>query len=132
MKASVVISTGGAEIKKELYQFFLEMGYEVGFEELETSTVLKLVESSIDLLIVDIRQSDEHVLTLLGVLRETIPDLTIITILDQDVSMDYMRSICELGVFYCLMKPLDMQEFEDIIDAFERRKILVTNVVQYQ
>lgn len=83
------------------------------------NSILKILEKQIDLVIVDLYFPPNTSLELIKIIKRMRPRLPIIA-LSEDFSLRTVREFIELGIFYCAMKPIQIREIENVLDAVLR------------
>jgi DNA-binding NtrC family response regulator len=76
------------------------------------------MEKQYDLCIVDCNHRNKSELDFIKILKNLYPKLPIVTLSD-DTSVEWTRKMAELGVFYCAIKPVQLVEFEQIMQGIE-------------
>ena len=80
------------------------------------NSVLKILEKQIDLVIVDLYFPSNTSLDLIKIIKRMRPRLPIIA-LSEDFSLRTVREFIKSGIFYCAMKPIQIYEIENVLDA---------------
>ena len=124
MVSTVVIATDDRALISKLSGILLERNYSIVIEKSKTRSVLKILDQKIDLLILDLDDQKSSCLDLINIIKKTRPKLPIITI-SKDSSIETIRKIKEMGVFYNAIKPIQTKEIAQVIDAtrFQHTKL---------
>lgn len=119
MERSVIVASGDSTIVSQIGELLKQYRYKVVFENLANKALLYVLENNVDIFIYDLTMNDESMISMINVVHRTKPKLPII-VLCEDTSLETMRKLNELGVFYCAMHPVQTEEMEKVMEAIER------------
>ncbi|MDN4608090.1 response regulator [Sporosarcina highlanderae] len=111
----------------EIHQQFLESieGIRVVGKALRAEEVHGYFQKEkIDLLLVDIYMPDQLGIDLVVELKKTYPDLSFIMITAAK-DMEILERSVKAGAFYYLIKPLQLQKLQEVIEQFKKRKSIL-------
>lgn len=114
-----IIASEDQAIKDQISGIILKHNYSVVHTKSALNSILKILEKQVDLLVVDLAFQENSSLDLIKILKRMRPRLPII-VLSDDFSLDTVRKFIESGVFYCAMKPIQICEIENVLEAVMR------------
>ena len=82
-------------------------------------SILKILDQEIEFLILDMDFPQNSNMDLIDIIRRTRPRLPII-VLSEDNSLKTVRKFAQAGVFYCALKPVQVEEKEKVLEALNR------------
>ena len=116
---TVVIATEDPVVINQLSTILMQHDYSIIIEKSTIKSILKILEQEIDFLILDIDSPENSNMDLIDIIRKTRPRLPIV-VLSQDTSIELIRELAEAGVFYCALKPVQLGELKNLIEAVKR------------
>ncbi len=118
---SVVILTEDSDVINQLGKTFMSHDYSIIIEKSKIKSIIKILEQHIDLIILDTEDFETSIIDLVSIIQKTRPRLPIVVI-SEDNSIQMLRTLAQLGVFYCIIKPVRSSEIEKVLEAIERFK----------
>ncbi len=116
---TVIFVTQDPILKQEISHILVQFDYSVIFVESAIKSLLKILEQKIEFFILDIETMKNYNLDYIKILKKIRPRMPII-IICSDTSIQTLRQFAELGIFYCILKPVKKSEIEQIILALQR------------
>lgn len=116
---SVVILTEDSDVINQLGKTFMSHDYSIIIEKSKIKSIIKILEQHIDLIILDTEDFETSIIDLISIIRKTRPRLPIVVI-SEDNSIQMLRTLAQLGVFYCIIKPVRPSEIEKVLEAIDR------------
>lgn len=110
----ILVATPEPLARQELLARFSGQGYQVIAVERGSDALLVVAEESVGLVILDISIQDPSGAKTVEILRKMRPRLPVI-VLSGDHSVEAGRQILQHGVFYYFLKPLDLEELDQIV-----------------
>ena len=110
----ILIATPEPLTGQEFRGRFSGQGYRTIAVERGSDALLSIAESNISLVILDISIQDPSGPKTVEILRKMRPRLPVI-VLSGDPSVETGREILQHGVFYYFLKPLDLEELDQIV-----------------
>lgn len=115
----IVIATPEPLAGRELFKHFSGQGYQVIAVERGGDVLVAVIEETIGLVVLDISIQEPSGAKTAEILRKMRPRLPVI-VLSGDTSVEMGRQILQLGVLYYFVKPLNLEELDQIVRvAFE-------------
>lgn len=118
-KKLIVVATEDLTVQELVKKILKPYDYTVIFEKSTTASILKILEQEIASIIIDLEIPTDSNFDLLKIVKKVRPRLPIIA-LTEDYSLETVRKITEIGVFYCAARPIQVGELEKVLDALER------------
>ncbi|MBN2010561.1 response regulator [candidate division KSB1 bacterium] len=111
---SAVIVTEDLDVINTLSNLLIQLDYSILIEKSKMKSISKILESKTDLVFLDIGLSHYSILDLINIIKLMRPRLPII-VLSDDNSTELMKSIAELGILYCALKPIQQEEMQFLL-----------------
>lgn len=127
MNKLAVLASDDASLIEQINKIIAAYHYSILQAKSALSSILKILEKSVDILIVDLDLRQNNSLDLIKIIKKMRPRLPII-VLSEDFSLDTIRAFIESGVFYCAMKPIQRSELEKVLQALNRYHKKYNNV----
>ena len=118
-KKKIVVATEDSIVQDLVNKILKQYDYAVIYERSTTASIVKILEQEIASIILDLEIPQNSNFDLLKIIKKVRPRLPIIALTD-DYSLETVRKITEIGVFYCAAKPLQVGEIEKVLNALER------------
>ena len=116
---SAVIATEDSSVINKVSRVLQQHDCTVIIEKSTIKSILKILEKDIDFVILDIDFPQNSNMDLIDIIKKTRPKLPIL-ILSKDNSLETLRTLAKLGIFYCILKPIQDPELEEIIQTLVR------------
>ncbi len=116
---SVLISTKDPVMIDQMSDILLKHDYSIIIEKSTSKFILKVLEQDIFLIIMDLDTTDNSKLDLIKIIKTIRPRLPIIALSDDD-TVESLRKLIQVGVFYCALKPIQIEEIEKVIDSLPK------------
>jgi len=110
----VLIATSERSTRQEVLDHLSVQGYQAIAVERGSDALLAVTEGNISLAILDISVQEPSGAKTVEILRKMRPRLPVIVI-SGDPSVEAGRQILQHGVFYYFLKPLDLDELDQIV-----------------
>ena len=117
--ASVLIASNDPNVISPLSKILLKHEWRILGTNTDSWSILSLLDKETFLLILDFNLPKDINVALIDFIREHYPKLKII-VLSAEYSIEFRKHVAEKGIFYCAIKPLDLDEIEELICAIER------------
>lgn len=111
---TILIATPEPLTRQELLGRFSGQGYQAIAVERGGDALLAVAEDNVGLVILDISIQEPSGAKTVEILRKMRPLLPVI-VLSDDHSVETGRQILQHGVFYYFLKPLDLEELDQIV-----------------
>ena len=98
------------------------MGLPYHIQSLNENTIMNILEHPVDLLLYDMDGYKMNHLDTLRIIRNLISHLPIVVLTD-DNSLDTMKYLAQLSIYYCALKPIRNVEIESVIHAVRSLKL---------
>ena len=105
-----------------LNEILLSRDFVVLSEKSKTRTVVSVLDNSIDVLFLELNLRNATNFDIIEIIRKTRPRLPIIVI-TQDNSFDSLLKLKRAGVLYCILKPIQIEELTDVIEAVKEKGV---------
>jgi len=119
VKKLVVIASEDLLIINQMSSILRENDYSTLIEKSATKAILKIMEQEINLLILDLDSSGNFNTDLIKIIKKIRPRLLIV-VLTKDNSLETIRKFIQAGVFYCVLKPIQIVEINRLLEAVSR------------
>ena len=119
MHKRVLISSTDNEENSKLASFFEDRDYDVIIDRPGSRTIYDSMKKDLGFMFCEIGSSFDTAVDMIELIKELKPTLPIVTF-SRSCSLEEMRKIHELSVYYALFKPLQVGEVESIVDALEQ------------
>lgn len=119
--SSVVILTEDPNVVNQLSKILIRWDCSIIIEKSKIKSIIKILEHTVDAIIVDTDGVENATLDLISIIRKTRPRLPIVVIAE-DNSLEMLRTLAQLGIFYCIIKPFQSSEIEKVLEAITRIK----------
>jgi len=116
---SAVIASENADLIDQISNIMVEYDYSLIVVKSAIESILKILEQEADLLMLDLDLSENTVMDLIDIIKKMRPRLPIV-VLPDDFTIDTVRKLTKAGVFYCAMKPVQIEEIEKVLEAVMR------------
>lgn len=110
----VLIVTSELSIREQILSRVSAKGYEAVAAERGCDALLAVVEQDVGLVILDLSIDEPSGVKTVEILRKIRPRLPLV-VLSGDQSLETGRQVLQHGVFYYLLKPLDLEELGQIV-----------------
>lgn len=110
----VLIATSELLIQEQVGSCVLAKGYQIVAAERGCDALLAVVEQDVGLVILDLSINEPSGVKTVEILRKIRPRLPVV-VLSGDTSLEAGRQVLQHGVFYYLLKPLDLEELDQIV-----------------
>ena len=110
----ILIATPDPSTAQQLLEHFSAQGLKAIAVECGSDAMLAVAEENIGLLILDISVQEPSGTKTVEILRKMRPRLPVI-VLSDDHSVEAGRKILQHGVFYYFLKPLNLDELDQIV-----------------
>ena len=110
----IVIATPEPSAGQELFERFSRQSYQVATVERGGDVLLAVAEENIALVVMDILIQEPSGTKTVEILRKMRPRLPVI-VLSGDTSVEMGRQILQYGVLYYFVKPLNLEELDQIV-----------------
>ncbi len=94
--------------------------YSILVPENRLQAIWHTLDTDIVCFVVDLSEKSEDELTFINIIKKVKPRLPVVT-LYSEVKPNSNRQLAETGIFYRAVKPLRVQEIEQVVEAIERR-----------
>ena len=118
MRATVVIASKNVPVISQLSNILIKRDYSILIENSGLHSILKVLDEEIKILILDLDMEPRSSIDLIDIIRRMRRNLIIISI-SRDNSVETLRKLKEAGVYYCIIKPIQDEELEEVFDAAE-------------
>ncbi len=118
MRSSVVVATDNPEIINALSSILMKKDSSLLITKSKLHSIFKILTQEVAYVILDYELDDNSNLELINIIRKIRPNLPII-IISEDNSERTISKTAEMGIFYYVLKPLQQEEIERVIDAAE-------------
>ena len=118
MEKRVLISSRDDEENRKLRSFFIERDYQIFIEKPGSRVLYDLMKKDHGLMFCEIPDVSEDAVGTISIIKQLKPTLPIVTF-SQQSSIEDMRKLHELNIYYALFKPLQMGEVETVVNAIE-------------
>lgn len=121
LTGTVLVASGVEENLSGIASWLSRAGFRVQAVRKGGEALLAILEERIRIAIIDLELQDLPGLDVVTILRKFRPALPII-VLSADESLEMGRRIFAQGIYYYLLKPIDLAELEAVVrSAMERR-----------
>lgn len=110
----VLIVTPELSIRQQILSRVSAKGYQAIAAERGYDALLTVVEQNVGLVIIDLSIDESAGVKTVEILRKIRPRLPLV-VLSGDWSLEAGRQVLQHGVFYYLLKPVDLEELDQII-----------------
>lgn len=110
----VLIVTPELSIRQQILSCASAKGYQAIAAEKGYDALLTVVEQNVGLVIIDLSIDESAGVKTVEILRKIRPRLPLV-VLSGDRSLEAGRQVLQHGVFYYLLKPVDLEELDQII-----------------
>jgi len=119
---TIVIGSADSEIHRTLGDIITSDFRKNVLSVTETSDLLlEILDKRVDLTIIDVNLKGLPTTKAIQILKKCRPRMPVVVISD-DYTVATGSSIMELGVFYYMYKPIDLDSFKEIVDSALRKK----------
>ena len=122
MPFSVLLASNDSELDGLIREISENRNVQYNHKPAADSEILAAIENPVDMLFYDTTDTENHIDTI-SVINCLSPQLPIVVITD-DSSIETMKNLAQLKIFFRVIKPVQMKEIESILDA-------VNSVVKY-
>ncbi|MDD5558171.1 response regulator [Candidatus Methylomirabilis sp.] len=110
----VLIVTPELSVRQQILSRVSAKGYEAVAAERGYDALLTVVEQNVGLVIIDLSIDESAGVKTVEILRKIRPRLPLVVV-SGDRSLEAGRQVLQHGVFYYLLKPVDLEELDQII-----------------
>lgn len=110
----VLIATSELSIRAQVFSCVSAKGCQAVAAERGCDALLAVVEQDVGLVILDLSIDEPSGVKTVEILRKIRPRLPVV-VLSGDSSLEAGRQVLQHGVFYYLLKPLDLEELDQIV-----------------
>ena len=110
----VLIVTPESSIRQQILSRVSAKGYQAVAAERGYDALLTVVEQNVGLVIIDLSIEESAGVKTVEILRKIRPRLPLV-VLSSDRSLEAGREVLQHGVFYYLLKPFDVEEFDQVV-----------------
>jgi len=110
----ILIATPEPSIKQQILDWLSAQGYRTAAVEWGGDALLAVAEDNVRLVIMDLSLQEPSGAKTVEILRKIRPRLPVI-VLSGDHSIETGRQVLQHGVFYYLLKPLDLKELDQVV-----------------
>lgn len=110
----ILVATSEVAIREQVLGCVSAKGYQVVAAERGCDALLAVVEQDVGLVILDLSINEPSGVNTVEILRKMWPRLPLV-VLSGDASLEAGRQILQHGVFYYLLKPLDLEEIDQVV-----------------
>lgn len=110
----VLIVAQESSIRQQIFNRISANGYQAVTAERGYDALLTVVEQNVGLVIIDLSIDESAGVKTVEILRKIRPRLPLV-VLFGDRSLEAGRQVLQYGVFYYLLKPVDLEELDQII-----------------
>ena len=110
----ILIAASDPSTRREILDRLSVQGYQAIAVERGSDALLAVTEDNVGLAILDISVQEPSGARTVEILRKMRPRLPVI-VLSGDPSVETGRQILQHGVFYYFLKPLDLEELDQIV-----------------
>ena len=118
MGSKVIISSSDETDVNILRELLQARDYEVLIDSPDSETIYDSLNNDICFILCDVSDENSEVFTTIQIIKQLRPTVPVISLSDFS-SIDNMRKLYELGIFYNAMKPVQTGEIDSIIDFLE-------------
>ena len=111
---SILVVTSEPSTRQEIVERLSAQGFRAVAVERGSDALLAVAENNICLVVLDLSVQEPSGARTFEVLRKMRPRLPVI-VLSGDSSVETGRQILQLGVFYYLLKPLNLEELDQVV-----------------
>ena len=109
-----MIVTPESSIRQQILSRVSAKGYQAVAAERGYDALLTVVEQNVGLVIIDLSIEESAGVKTVEILRKIRPRLPLV-VLSGDRSLEAGRQVLQHGVFYYLLKPFDIDEFDQVV-----------------
>jgi DNA-binding NtrC family response regulator len=124
---SAVIASENPDLIDQLSNIMVEYDYSFIIVKSAIESILKILEQEVDLLILDSDFAENTIMNSINIIKKMRPRLPIV-VLPEDFAIDTVRKLTKAGVFYCAMKPVQIDEIEQVLEAVNRFHLKYGNI----
>ena len=117
MPFSLLLASNDSEMDNLMLMISEKLDVEYNHQPAVDASILTAIGNPIDMLIYDLSDAENHFDTI-SVINSLNPNLPIVVITD-DNSMETMKNLAQLKIFYRVIKPVQMKEIESVLDAVQ-------------
>jgi two-component system nitrogen regulation response regulator GlnG len=119
IEKSSIIASGDSVLINQMIDVLLQYDYSVTIEKSIIKIISRILESEVNLLILDLDAPQELNFDSIDIIRKLRPRLPII-VLSMDNSLETLKTLVQKGVFYSTIKPATTEEIEEVVKAIIR------------
>jgi DNA-binding NtrC family response regulator len=112
----ILIATPDQVTQQQFHDWLSSQGYRVAAVERGSDVLLAVAEDNIRLVILDLSIQEPSGAKTVEILRKIRPRLPVI-VLSGDHSIETGRQVLQHGVFYYLLKPVDVKELDQVVQT---------------
>lgn len=120
MSMAVLVLSVDTATTSCLNALFLKRKYSITIENSKLKSIYQVLDTPIDLIVLDVASDDKSIFDYLRIIKKIRPKVQIITLLN-DISLHNITQLRSFGIFYTLFKPINSDEVEHVLDAFESK-----------
>lgn len=119
MKYSITVVSNDFKLKQDIRKFYKGHSVDLFFENNRISALLQILKTKTDLFFIDMNGNDEEDdFSLIKLAHYIYPELSIITF-SGNTSVERLRKLSQLGIFYCAVKPIQFIELEELMGSVQ-------------
>jgi DNA-binding NtrC family response regulator len=120
--SSVLLATDNAQLIKDLSMLLSEHHYELLIENSSIKSLLKILEIEISFVMIDLDSYGKPCIDFISVIKKMRPGVPIVSI-SSDMSIETVKQLAQLGIFYCATSPIHAEEIYQLLNALDRYKV---------
>jgi len=98
----------------EMINILKHEGYNIEIAQTSIEVIKKIQNNFIDVLIIDFELLGTYLYDILSIIKKINPRLKII-IISNNISLEIVKQIRQIGIFYYSIKPLDFEEIKSAV-----------------
>ena len=118
MKQSVVIATNDPLVVNPLSRVLMKKDWSILITKSKIQSILNILDREIAFFVLDFELPNNSNIDLISIIKTIRPRLPII-VLSEDSSFNTRKKLAKAGIFYHALKPIQVMEVEQIIEAIE-------------
>ena len=115
MAFSVLLASNDSDLDVLMRRILEKRDFKYDYQPAADVAILSVMEDPVDMLFYDTTDTENHFDTI-SVINSLNPKLPIVVITD-DNSIETMKNLARLRIFFRVIKPVQMHEIESILDA---------------
>lgn len=115
---SSIIASEDTNLINQMTDILLQHDFTITIEKSIMKIISKLLESNVNLLILDLDSPQSINFESIDIIRKLRPRLPII-VLSTDSSLETLKALAQKGIFYSTTKPIEAEEIQEVLEALE-------------